>query len=106
MQVDFFINTGEGFIKFNSQDIHYIQSFGKKSKVTTTLGSFIISSTLGKLEREVLPSGVFCRVHRSYIVSLETINAFDLDNVQVNGVKIPFEKAYRGRLLSSVRIIW
>jgi DNA-binding LytR/AlgR family response regulator len=106
MYENFFISTEQGFIKFNSQDIYYITTFDRKTKILTSLGDFIISSSLSRLEKEILPQAIFCRVHRSYIVCLENINAFDLDEVQINGEKIPLEKGYRNRLFSNTRIIW
>jgi hypothetical protein len=72
-----------------------------KSPVKTLYYFFFALTT----RKKILPQAIFCRVHRSYIACLENINAFDLDEVQVNGEKIPLEKGYRNRLFSNTRII-
>lgn len=106
MQSSFFLNTQDGFIRFSSEDVYFIEVFGKKAKVTTVLGTYIVSSSLAQLEKEVLPPDIFCRIHRSYIVSLNAINAFNMDEVQVHNRKIPMEKTFRGKLLSNITVIW
>jgi DNA-binding LytR/AlgR family response regulator len=106
MQVDFFIHTSEGMIRFNNHEIFYFQSNGTGCKVVTTKGEFPIRTAIGKLDLEYLPSEAFCRVDKSFIVSLENVRVFKLDEVVINGTSIPVAKAYRARLFSSVRMIW
>lgn len=106
MNVDFFINTRNGMLRFSNHDIYYIQSNGKGCKVVTNRGEFLVRSTIGKLEHECLPAEIFCRVDRSIIISLENVHVFKRDEVVINGTVIPVAKAYREKLFSSVRTIW
>jgi DNA-binding LytR/AlgR family response regulator len=106
MNADFFLNTDEGLIKVNSSEIHRIESHGKNSRVITSNGNFIVSFTLSRLEREVLPESMFCRIHRSYIVSLSNIISLDRESVEMDSAIIPIEKPYRNKLLASLNIIW
>ena len=106
MNIDIFINTRNGMLRFSNHDIYYIQSNGKGCKVVTNRGEFLVRSGIGKLEHECLPAEIFCRVDRSFIVSLKNVYAFKRDEVVINGTVIPVTKAYRARLFSSVRIIW
>ncbi|SEW04586.1 LytTr DNA-binding domain-containing protein [Chitinophaga sp. YR573] len=106
MHEDFFLNTDEGLVKVNSSEIHYIESFGKHSRVITSRGKFDVSFALSRLERDVLPDSIFCRIHRSFIISLSNIRALDIDEVEMHGAIIPIEKTYREKLLRSLNIIW
>jgi DNA-binding LytR/AlgR family response regulator len=106
MQVDFFLNTKDGMIRCSNHDIYYIQAHGKHSRVVTNRGDFFVSTAIGKLETECLPDDVFCRVDRSFIVSLHNVPSFTLDGIVINGDRIPIAKAYRVKLFSSLKIIW
>jgi two-component system LytT family response regulator len=106
MNANFFLNTDEGLIKVNSSEIHCIEACGKHSRVVTSNGSFIVSFALSRLEKDVLPNSMFCRIHRSYIVPLSNIKSLDLESVEMEGAIIPIEKPYRDKLLKSLNIIW
>jgi DNA-binding LytR/AlgR family response regulator len=43
----------------------------------------------------LLPRNLFKRIHRSFIVSLDKIQAFTAEEVEVNGVAIPVGREYR-----------
>lgn len=106
MPVDLFVSTQNGMLKFSSHEILYIQSSGSGSRVVTNRGEFLVRTGIGKLEKDFLPPECFCRVDRSYIVSLENVHAFKKDAVVVFGNTIPLSKAYRNKLFSSVKLIW
>jgi DNA-binding LytR/AlgR family response regulator len=106
MNANFFLNTDEGLIKVNSSEIQRIESFGKHSRVITSNNVFVVSFTLSRLEREVLPNSMFCRIHRSYIVSLSNIISLDRESVEMDNAIIPIEKPYREKLFKSLNIIW
>ena len=106
MHADFFLNTEEGLLKVNSREIHYIEANGKRSTVVTSKGSFGVTSRLSLLERDQLPPEIFCRVHRSFIVPLDNISTLSLEEVMVHDRRIPVEKAYRNKLLVSLKVIW
>ena len=42
-----------------------------------------------------MPDNLFCRVHRSFIVSLEHVDAFDKDTVYMAQANIPIGESYR-----------
>jgi two-component system LytT family response regulator len=106
MHADFFLNTKEGLIKVNSSEIHCIEACGKHSRVVTSNGSFIVTFTLSRLEREVLPESMFCRIHRSFIVPMCNIRSLDQESVEMDSAIVPIEKPYRNKLLASLNIIW
>ena len=72
----------------NPSDIIYCKSDGNYCKIFTKDDTFLISKTL-KFVEDLLPESQFYRIHQSYIVNLETIDAF---NRSTNYVKLNNQK--------------
>jgi DNA-binding LytR/AlgR family response regulator len=51
---------------------------------------------------EILPQDQFCRVHRSYIVSLNHIDCFNGKSVTIGQKNFPLSEQYRNILLKKV----
>jgi len=47
-----------------------------------------------------LPSSMFSRVHRSFIVNRNFVDSFSTSLCEVNGVKIPMGKNYKNDFLT------
>ena len=47
---------------------------------------------------DLLPSNLFKRIHRSFIVSLSKIESYTAETVKVNGVSIPIGRGYKNIL--------
>lgn len=107
MHQDLFIRTSKSLLKINSQDILLIESSGNYSKIIVNGGHYLVNTTLARLENELLPKDLFCRVHRSYIVSLSQINSISTttDLINLGNLEVPFSKAYENDLISRLRII-
>ncbi len=100
-----FIKADKKLIKVNFSEIIYIE--GLKDYVIFRLeeGRVITLQTMKSLE-EKLPSALFRRIHRSYIVGLDKIKAIVGNMVEVNEkgkVKnLPIGKNYRDELLELI----
>jgi DNA-binding LytR/AlgR family response regulator len=44
---------------------------------------------------DLLPPHLFKRIHRSFIVSVNKIDSYTADVVEVNGISIPIGRGYR-----------
>ena len=44
---------------------------------------------------DLLPANLFKRIHRSYIISVNKIESYTAEMVEVNGVSIPIGSGYR-----------
>jgi DNA-binding LytR/AlgR family response regulator len=67
-------------VKVILTDILYIESLKDYVKINTTKGSVITMYAITSLEA-MLPSSLFRRVHRSYLVALDKIDFYTTDNV-------------------------
>ncbi len=89
-----FLNVQKKKVKVLLSEIVYIESQREYIRVVTTKQEYI--SKISTIEMEaLLPDDRFKRIHRSFIISLDKINSYTADTVEVNGVSIPIGRAYR-----------
>jgi len=58
--------------------------------------------TFAALERRIAPD-VVCRIHKSYMVALDKIDAVEAGRVHVHGLTLPVSETYRDRFLALLR---
>jgi DNA-binding LytR/AlgR family response regulator len=104
MQPFFFIRNNGRYVKLPVHEIMYLESKKNYVQVVTEQKTFLALITLRQLEEE-LPAELFCRVHRSFIVSMNHVTAFDNDTVQVDKKQIPISEQYRQALPGRVKIL-
>jgi DNA-binding LytR/AlgR family response regulator len=87
--------------KIFHQHILYIEGLQEYVVIHTTAGKKIITlMALAKLE-EALPKD-FLRIHRSYIVRIDKVNALNGNQVVMGDVKIPIGKSYKEKALKLI----
>jgi DNA-binding LytR/AlgR family response regulator len=100
----FFIRSDGRYIKIAFADIVYLESVKNYVRIVTTQKSWLVLMSLRQIEKE-LSSDMFCRVHRSYVVSLYHIISFDHEMVQLPNKQIPIGNRFRQALPGSVKIL-
>lgn len=83
------------------RDIMYVESLREYVKIVTANKNFITRLQIGDLE-SFLPSESFMRIHRSFIVSINNIDAFTHTDLEVKGVEIPIGKNYKTKVLKKL----
>ncbi len=91
---NFFIKDKKRLIKVKAADIYWIKADGAYSQVATNSQQFLLSTNLGSLE-EKLRGHFFTRVHRSYLVNFQHIDAIEEDVLSIGNERIPLGKNYR-----------
>ena len=89
-----FLNVQKKKVKILFSEIVYIESQREYIKIVTTKKEYISKMSTHEIE-ELLPSNLFMRIHRSFIVSVEKIESYTAEKVEVNGVSIPIGRGYR-----------
>lgn len=89
-----FVNAQKKRIKISYSEIIYIESQQEYIKIVTTKKTYFSKLTTTEME-SILPSDLFKRIHRSYIVSVKKIDSYTADAVEVNGISIPVGRSYR-----------
>ena len=101
-----FVKSNSRLVKVKSTDILFVEAL--KDYVVINLGDvrYTIHSTMKDIEKK-LPSSDFIRVHRSYIVRLDKINAIEQTNIVMEGGKkmIPIGGSYKDDLFNKIKTI-
>lgn len=89
-----FLNVQKKKVKILFSEILYIESQREYIKIITTKREYISKMSTHEIEA-LLPSNLFKRIHRSFIVSVSKIESYTAEIVEVNGVSIPIGRGYR-----------
>ncbi|WP_374173103.1 LytR/AlgR family response regulator transcription factor [Flavobacterium tructae] len=85
------------FIEIELDQLLFAQSFGNYVKLHTIKRTYLASITTSELEK-CLPEKNFMRIHKSYIVALDKIEATDKDFVVIKNEKLPIGITYKREL--------
>jgi two-component system LytT family response regulator len=91
-------------IRINSLDIFHIEAEDQYAKITTATATHRINIALSRLE-SLLPEDLFCRVNRSFIVSIYHISRIEEDVVLVKEKEITIGKKYRDLLITRLKVV-
>lgn len=93
-QAGLFLNVQKKKVKILFSDLLYIESQREYVKVVTTKKEYLSKISTHEIEA-LLPRNLFKRIHRSFIVSIDKIEAYTAEEVEINGVTIPVGRDYR-----------
>jgi DNA-binding LytR/AlgR family response regulator len=89
-----FVNTSKKKVKLYFNDILYIESLKEYIKIYTADKIIVTKYQLGQIE-EHLPKEDFLRIHRSFIVAKEKIDAFTSTEIEINDKQLPIGRSYK-----------
>lgn len=89
-----FLNVQKKKVKILFSEIVYIESQREYIRIVTTKKEYISKMSTHEIE-ELLPAHLFKRIHRSFIVSVNKIESYTAESVEVNGVSIPVGRGYK-----------
>lgn len=89
-----FVNIQKRKVRIPFSEILYIESQREYIKIVTTRNEYISKMSTNEIE-EMLPSDTFKRIHRSFIVSVNKIESYTAEMIEVNGVSIPIGRGYK-----------
>ena len=89
-----FLNVQKKKVKILFSEIVYIESQLEYIRIVTTTKEYLSKMSTHEIE-DLLPSHLFKRIHRSYIISISKIVSYTAEMVEVNGSSIPIGRGYR-----------
>ena len=89
-----FLTVQKKKMKILFSEIVYIESQREYIKIVTTKKEYLSKMSTHEME-ELLPTQLFRRIHRSFIISINRIESYTAEMVEVNGVSIPIGRGYR-----------
>jgi len=89
-----FLTVQKKKVKVLFSEILYIESQREYVRVVCTKKEYISKMSTHEIE-SLLPEKLFKRIHRSFIISLNKIESFTAEMVELNGTAIPIGRGYR-----------
>jgi DNA-binding LytR/AlgR family response regulator len=97
-----FVRHKGKMVKIMLADILYIEADRNYSRIFTSGKEYVLSVTLKAIE-DKFPANLFKRIHRSYIISLQHIDAVAEDHVMIAQKPIPISENMRVNLLQCIQ---
>jgi DNA-binding LytR/AlgR family response regulator len=94
-----FFNTGKKNVKIFLDEILYIESLREYIRINTKERRVLTKYPISKLNT-LLMKDRFVRVHRSFIVAKDKIDAFNSAEIEIAGKQIPIGRTYKELVLS------
>ncbi|HVE60443.1 MAG TPA: LytTR family DNA-binding domain-containing protein, partial [Chitinophagaceae bacterium] len=86
------------------KDILWIEASDIYALICTSTGKHLLNTSL-KVVEEKFPSSKFIRVHRSYIINLDKIEAIEEDHLVIDNNRIPIGKTYKDKLMARLSFL-
>ena len=96
-----FFKVDKKMVKTRMNDILYIESVKDYVKVRTTEKEIITQQKISYLE-ESLPKEQFLRVHRSFIINRERIDAYSATDVEIGTHHVPIGRNYKNDVIQAL----
>jgi two-component system LytT family response regulator len=93
-----FIKTEYRLEKLLLDELLYIEGMRDYRRVHAVSKQIMTLQTFGELE-QLIPPGIACRVHKSYMVAIDKIDAIERDLLRIGGKEIPVSETYRAQLM-------
>ncbi len=96
-----FFNVSKKKVKMFLDEILYIESLKEYVRIISRDKVILTKFQLGEIE-DLLEKNNFLRIHRSFIVAKNKIDAFSATDVEINGKQIPIGRSYKELVIASL----
>jgi DNA-binding LytR/AlgR family response regulator len=96
-----YVKENKRVIKIYIKEIHFIEGLNEYIRIHTDNRRVVVKSSLQNIEAR-LPSEQFIRIHKSYIVSIPRIRAFNATTIELENAKLRIGRNYKNQVFSSL----
>jgi two-component system response regulator LytT len=101
---DFYVNIDRRLVKIDLPSICFVQAKGDYIFVKTDDKEYEVHASLKKIEQK-LPTSLFLKVHRSYIINVKKIIDIEDNSVLINRDVIPVSRSNRPDLMKRLDLL-
>ncbi len=101
---DFYVNIDRRLVKIDLPTICYVQAKGDYIFVKTDDNEYEVHASLKKIEQK-LPTSLFLKVHRSYIINVKKIIDIEDNSILINKDVIPVSRSNRPDLMKRLDLL-
>lgn len=88
-----FIKSGYGQVRVELDDVLYVESTGNYVQFVSEKNKILSRQTMAEVEA-ILPTALFVRIHRSFIVSKKQVSKIEKNAVWIKQVEIPVGSSF------------
>jgi DNA-binding LytR/AlgR family response regulator len=96
-----YFNVNKKKVKLFLDEILYIESLKEYIRIFTKSKTILTRFALGEIET-LLAENNFLRIHRSFVVARDKIEAFSATEVEVGGKQLPIGRSYKEAVLAGL----
>ncbi|MDQ6764314.1 MAG: LytTR family DNA-binding domain-containing protein [Bacteroidota bacterium] len=97
----FFIKCNQKIEKIKMNDVLYIEGMSNYVIVHTLQKKYISYLTSRSIE-EQLPHELFVRIHKSFLVAVNSIETIDGNEIKIGNFTLPISKSYKENIMNSI----
>lgn len=98
-----YVRENKKMVKILLNEILYIEGLSEYVRIHTKGKRIVTKSSMAGMEQK-LPEDGFLRIHKSFIVSLDKIEAFSATSIEVPGKGLPIGRSYKNNVWGSLRV--
>ncbi|NJB83117.1 LytR/AlgR family response regulator transcription factor [Wenyingzhuangia aestuarii] len=101
---DLYVNIDRRLVKIDIPSIYLIEAKGDYIQIKTDSKSYVVHSTLKKIE-DKLPDDLFFKVHRSYIINTTMIVDIEDNSVLIKKDVVPVSRSNKPELIRRLNLL-
>jgi two-component system response regulator LytT len=99
-----YVNVDKRLVKIDIPSIYLIEAKGDYINIKTIEKNYIVHSTLKKIE-DKLPSNLFFKVHRSFIINFSEIIDIEDNSVLIRQLVVPISRSNKSELMKRLNFL-
>ncbi len=96
-----YVKENKKVIKIYLREIHFIEGLNEYIRIHADNRRVVVKSSLQGIESK-LPSEQFIRIHKSYIIAIPRIRAFNATTVELENAKLRIGRNYKNQVFSAL----
>ena len=96
-----YVKENKKVIKIYLSEIKYVEGLSEYVQIYTDKRKIITKNSMALME-EKLPTDLFLRIHKSYIVQLNKIEAFTANTIEIQGKELPIGRNFKNAVLNAL----
>lgn len=96
-QENIIVRADKKMIKIALEDIQYIESLKDYVIIYLPNRRIVTKQKISYLEQK-LPDGAFLRIHRSFLIAINKIQAFSPNHVEINNQELPIGRSHKSEV--------
>ncbi|MEK7723988.1 MAG: LytTR family DNA-binding domain-containing protein [Acidobacteriota bacterium] len=96
-----FVKTENRLEKVNLRDIIFIEGMRDYRRIHTVKKRIMTLQTFTEFEKQI-PPNIICRVHKSYMISIDKIDSIEKDSIKISDKTFPISETYKQKFFSLI----